>query len=80
MPRPPLIRQGAGPDHAYEQARRHRQARLAHRSAPEPPDTPNLNHVLSRLGDEQQLRGIPAIARGVQGAIPGTNPALTLHR
>lgn len=25
-------------------------------------------------GDERKLRGLPAIARGVQGAIPGTSP------
>jgi hypothetical protein len=25
-------------------------------------------------GDERKLRGIPAIGRGVQGAIPGTRP------
>lgn len=25
-------------------------------------------------GDERKLRGIPAIARGVAGAIPGTSP------
>lgn len=25
-------------------------------------------------GDERRLRGIPAIARGVAGAIPGTHP------
>lgn len=25
-------------------------------------------------GDEQKLRGIPAIGRGVTGAIPGTSP------
>lgn len=30
--------------------------------------------VLSRLGDEKQLRGIPAIGRGVAGHISGTNP------
>jgi hypothetical protein len=33
--------------------------------------------VLSRLGDELQLRGIPAIGRGVQGAILGTRPGTT---
>jgi hypothetical protein len=30
--------------------------------------------VLSLIGDEQQLRGIPAIGRGVQGCITGTAP------
>lgn len=30
--------------------------------------------VLSFLGDERKLRGIPAIGRGVAGHIPGTRP------
>lgn len=30
--------------------------------------------VLSLLGDERQLRGIPAIGRGVAGAIAGSSP------
>ena len=30
-------------------------------------------------GDERKLRGIPAVARGVQGAIPGTRPGDTLR-
>lgn len=30
--------------------------------------------ILSLLGDERQLRGIPAIGRGVRGAIAGTIP------
>lgn len=29
---------------------------------------------LSRVGDEAQLRGLPAIGRGVRGAIRGTRP------
>lgn len=29
-------------------------------------------------GDERRLRGIPAISRGVSGAIPGTNPAVVV--
>jgi len=33
--------------------------------------------TLSRLGDEKQLRGIPAIGRGVAGCIAGTNPGQT---
>lgn len=36
--------------------------------------------VLSRLGDERQLRGIPAIGRGVAGAIPGSAPHLAADR
>jgi hypothetical protein len=37
-------------------------------------DEPTPGHVYSFLGDERKLRGIPAIGRGVQGAIPGTRP------
>jgi hypothetical protein len=37
-------------------------------------DTPIAIHVLSCIGDELQLRGIPAIGRGVAGAIIGTTP------
>jgi hypothetical protein len=35
------------------------------------PDTPT--HATAG-GDERKLRGIPAIGRGVAGAIPGTAP------
>lgn len=35
--------------------------------------------VLSRLGDERQLRGIPAIGRGVAGAINGSVPGRDLR-
>lgn len=31
--------------------------------------------VLSLIGDEKQLRGVPVIGRGVAGAIAGTNPS-----
>lgn len=34
--------------------------------------------VLSLIGDERQLRGIPALARGVGGTIHGTNPLAVL--
>lgn len=38
-------------------------------------DTPIKDmKILSCIGDEVQLRGIPAIGRGVAGAIAGTNP------
>jgi hypothetical protein len=30
-------------------------------------------------GDERRLRGIPAIGRGVAGAIPGTRPGANLR-
>ena len=38
----------------------------------EPDDKPII--VLSLIGDELQARGIPLIARGVQGAIAHTTP------
>lgn len=34
---------------------------------------PTIGHATAG-GDERKLRGIPAIARGVAGAIPGTSP------
>lgn len=37
-------------------------------------DQTTPGRVISFLGDELKLRGIPAIGRGVQGAIPGTRP------
>lgn len=45
--------------------------RLLETGDPAPTTT---TRILSRLGDEKQLRGIPAIGRGVQGHIPGTRP------
>lgn len=30
--------------------------------------------IATAAGDERKLRGIPAIGRGVAGAIPGTSP------
>lgn len=41
--------------------------------APEP-----TSRVLSLIGDERQLRGLPAIGRGVAGAINGTRPGAKL--
>jgi hypothetical protein len=49
-------------------------AQVLVRIARETGDTPIAAVVLSLLGDERQLRGIPAIGRGVAGAIPGTVP------
>lgn len=50
-------------------------ARIAIETGTDLPSTPNDNRkTLSLLGDEQQLRGIPAIGRGVEGAIAGTKP------
>lgn len=33
-----------------------------------------LKHELTKPGDADALRGIPAIGRNVAGAIPGSNP------
>lgn len=49
-------------------------AALAVRIARETGDVPAERPVLSLLGDERQLRGIPAIGRGVAGHIAGTSP------
>ena len=40
------------------------------------PDDPELQkrYATTLAGDERKLRGIPAIGRGVAGAIPGTSP------
>jgi hypothetical protein len=32
------------------------------------------------IGNEERLRGLPAVGRGVSGAIPGTNPEHELLR
>lgn len=37
-------------------------------------DLPPITNRATPAGDERKLRGIPAIGRGVQGAIPGTRP------
>jgi hypothetical protein len=37
-------------------------------------------YIATAGGDEQKLRGIPAIGRGVQGAVPGSNPGANLWR
>lgn len=33
-----------------------------------------IRYSTTLAGDERKLRGIPAIGRGVTGAIPGTSP------
>jgi hypothetical protein len=35
-------------------------------------------HIASNGGDSQKLRGLPAIGRGVQGALHGSNPVEAL--
>lgn len=39
------------------------------------PAPPRITPGVTLPGDSRRLRGIPAIGRGVQGCIPGTNPA-----
>ena len=35
-------------------------------------------HIASNGGDSQKLRGLPAIGRGVSGAVAGSNPVSAL--
>ena len=39
-----------------------------------------LRHALTKPGDSEQLRGLPAIAKGVSGVSPGTDPMRALLR
>ena len=72
-----LIRQGEGPaaaiqrHHADQAARRRNLNRIL--DTPEDPTT-TRRYRTTAGGDETKLRGIPAIARGVPGHIPGTRP------
>lgn len=75
----PLIRQGEGPAAAFariaEERERDRKkiARIVRDSAAV--DVTDGKRYRQKLpGDERALRGIPAIGRGVAGAIPGTRP------
>lgn len=57
--------------HAQQDAHYAKQrVRIALEANPEPPQARGA----TAGGDERKLRGIPAIGRGVQGAIPGTTP------
>ena len=38
------------------------------------PEEPASAAGATAAGDERRLRGVPAVGRGVAGAIPGTNP------
>lgn len=42
--------------------------------APPPDDEPTIVHRSTAAGDTRKLRGIPAIGRGVSGAINNTTP------
>lgn len=77
--RPVLIRQGSGPEEAERKAQE-RRAMLAILNGDTPitegeDDEPEQRAPTAYgLGDSRQLRGIPAIGRGVRGVIAGTNP------
>lgn len=79
----PLIRQGGGPAALTEiyqtrdQERRDLDRMLTLSTAPETTQDRRRRGLIahrSPAGDEHRLRMIPAIARGVAGAIPGTSP------
>lgn len=78
MSRPPLIRQGAGPnelERIYTKLEHERQDLIRMIDASTAPlDNRKLIGARSPAGDESRLRGIPAIGQGVTGAIPGTSP------
>lgn len=46
---------------------------------PNDPDIQEKRYATTLAGDERKLRGIPAIGRGVTGAIPGTSPHSIRH-
>lgn len=87
-----LIRQGEGPAAAYlrrqEETAQQRQEldRLIDIATSSNTQQQRTRRGLKRdghrsaAGDEQRLRMIPAIARSVAGAIPGTNPLTELIR
>lgn len=78
-----LIRQGEGPAasiirrHNEAQADREKLERIhaaANANAPDLDSSRRTRIGSTAGGDEQRLRGIPAIGRGVTGAIPGSSP------
>lgn len=82
-----LIRQGEGPAAALErlateseQHRRHidHVVAAAEANAPDLDSRRRSRSGATAAGDESRLRGIPALARGVGGAIPGTRPGAAL--
>lgn len=81
--RAPLIRQGAGQNDVFrindliEQERADVLRMIDIANAPETEQERRHRGIVaarSAAGDEDRLRMIPAIARGVAGAIPGTAP------
>jgi len=80
----PLIRQGEGPAASilrHHQERTNEQQNL-NKILAQADTNPDLNsRTITRAtagGDERKLRGIPAIGRGVAGAINNTSPH-TIH-
>ena len=76
-----LIRQGIGPAAAYEQARKQRlddKARLERIARDSDHILENAKSFGTPAGDERKLRGIPAIGRGVTGAVGGSVPGANL--
>lgn len=76
----PRFRDSAGV--LLEQSRRYRaQAQaLAEGLEEQPAERRPLRHELTKPGDPRSLRGLPAIARGVSGVSPGTDPWAELER
>lgn len=79
--RHPLIHQGEGPAAAHERIHAEREAERREldrmiSTANATPDEQTGRQLTYRspAGDEQRLRAIPVIARGIGGAIPGTRP------
>lgn len=76
-----LIRQGEGPaasitrihqERADQRANLEQIIRQVIDNAPELHS--RIRSIATAPGDQRKLRGIPAIGRGVTGAIPGTKP------
>lgn len=87
--RTPLIRQGGGTadvHRIYDNLNQERQALNRMIDTANATETEQeLRHrgvigARSAAGDEHRLRMIPAIARGVAGAIPGTSPHKAARR
>lgn len=79
-----LIRQGEGPLEASRRlAEEHAEFRAKITRMWQDIDSSELVNTPSRAtaaGDSRKLRGIPAIARGVSGAVPGTQPEAAATR
>ncbi len=56
----------------------HQLAQILLEINPDEPAPQERKYRATAAGDERRLRGIPALARGVGSAIPGTNPLQAL--